>query len=137
MRSRGTGKSSSAAVRAGFGLTTALFFALTAVLLLRAPGGAAPAAAQPALIVVGFLMASVIREIDFSSIGEGLPALLTLTLMPFTFSITNGIGAGFVTYTFLRLVSGRGRTVHWLMYVITAAFVVYFALDYIERRFEL
>lgn len=92
-------------------------------------------ATAPALIVVGFLMASIIRLIDFSTLEEGLPALLTLAVMPFTFSITNGIGAGFVTYTFLKLVTGKARSVHWLMYLISAAFVIYFLVDVFNVEF--
>ena len=115
-------------------VTGALF--LAAILLAPVAGIVPAEATAPALIVVGFLMASVIREIDFGSLGEGLPALLTLAVMPFTFSITNGIGAGFVTYTFLKLVTGRWRDVHGLLYSISAAFLVYFALDWIEMAFD-
>jgi AGZA family xanthine/uracil permease-like MFS transporter len=121
------------------GLASVVTGALFLIAILLAPvAGIVPAeATAPALIVVGFLMASVIREIDFGSIEDGLPALLTMAVMPFTFSITNGIGAGFVTYTFLKVVRGRWRQVHWLMYAITLAFVVYFGLDWIEKRFDL
>jgi AGZA family xanthine/uracil permease-like MFS transporter len=109
-----------------------------AAILLAPIAGIVPAeATAPALIVVGFLMASVIREIDFSRIEEGFPALLTMTVMPSTFSITNGIGAGFVMHTFISVVTGRMRSVHWLMYTISGAFLLYFSLDWIERRFDL
>jgi AGZA family xanthine/uracil permease-like MFS transporter len=117
-------------------MVTGLLF-LVAILLAPVAGVVPAEATAPALIVVGFLMATVIREIDFATIGEGLPALLTMTVMPFTFSITNGIGAGFVMYTFLKLVSGQAGRVHWLMYVVSAAFVLYFALTFIEGRFGL
>ncbi len=73
-------------------------------------------ATAPALIVVGFLMSRVVREIPFDDFEEGFPALLTLTMMPFTYSITNGIGAGFVSYCFIKLVRGRGREVAPMMY---------------------
>jgi adenine/guanine/hypoxanthine permease len=110
---------------------------LCAILLAPVAGIVPSEATAPALIVVGFLMASSIREIDFSTLEDGLPALLTIAVMPFSFSITNGVGAGFVMYTFLRLVTGRVRQVHWMMYLISAAFLVYFALDFIEKQFDL
>jgi AGZA family xanthine/uracil permease-like MFS transporter len=81
-----------------------------------------------ALVVVGYLMCVRVREIPFSELDEGLPALLTLTLMPFTYSITNGIGAGFVAYVFIKLVRGRGGDVHPLMYGAAGAFILYFLL---------
>jgi AGZA family xanthine/uracil permease-like MFS transporter len=123
------------------GARTGLASVVTGVLfllaILVAPiVGLVPAeATAPALIVVGFFMAVQLRVIDFSSIEEGLPALLIMAVMPFTFSITNGIGAGFVAYTFLRLVSGHGDKVHWMMYLVSAAFVVYFALGLIQSVF--
>jgi len=86
-----------------------------------------PEATAAALVVVGFLMSALVREIPFGDLDEGFPALLTMTLMPFTYSITNGIGAGFVAFTFIKLVRGRAREVHPMMYVATGAFVVYFA----------
>jgi adenine/guanine/hypoxanthine permease len=86
-----------------------------------------PEATAAALIIVGFyMMAAVGRDLPWSSIDEGLPALLTLTIMPLTWSITNGIGAGVILYTFLKLVRGRRADLHPLMLVVSAAFVVYF-----------
>lgn len=92
-------------------------------------------ATAPALIIVGFYMASVIRDIDFGGIEEGIPALLTVVVMPFTYSITNGIGAGFVAYTFMKLVNGKGSNVHPMMYLVAAAFVVYFSLAVLRSLF--
>jgi AGZA family xanthine/uracil permease-like MFS transporter len=87
-----------------------------------------PEATAAALIIVGFyMMAAIAREIPWGSMEEGLPALLTLTIMPLTWSITNGIGAGIVLYTFLKLVNGKAREIQPLMWVATVAFVVYFA----------
>ena len=68
------------------------------------------------------------REIPFADLEEGFPALLTMTIMPFTYSITNGIGAGFVSYVVIKLVRGRARAVHPLLYVVAAAFLLYFGL---------
>ncbi|MHB0869919.1 MAG: NCS2 family permease [Chloroflexota bacterium] len=92
-------------------------------------------ATAPALIVVGFLMAAVARDIPFGDLEEGLPALLTIAVMPFTYSITNGIGVGFVTYTFLKIVLGKGKDLHWAMYVASLAFLVYFALPWLHVAF--
>jgi AGZA family xanthine/uracil permease-like MFS transporter len=90
-------------------------------------------AATPALVVVGFLLMTQVREIPWTDYELALPAFLTIVLMPFTFSITNGIGAGFVSFVALKLARGRIREVHWLMAVIALAFVVYFAIDPIEH----
>ena len=115
-----------ASVVTGAGFLLALFFAPLA--------GVVPAqATAPALIVVGYLMSRLVREIPFDDFEEGFPALLTLTMMAFTYSITNGIGAGFVTYCFIKLVRGRGREVAPMMYAAALAFVIYFALPLIQR----
>ena len=92
-------------------------------------------AATPALVVVGFLMMTQIRHIDFTDYSIGIPAFLTIVLMPFTYSITNGIGAGFVSWTLIQVFTGKAREVKPLMWVVTAAFVVYFAYDPITQLF--
>jgi adenine/guanine/hypoxanthine permease len=89
-------------------------------------------ATGPALIVVGYLMFTQIKGIDVSDIEDGLPALLTIVLMPLTYDITVGIGAGFVTWTFLKLINHKWNQVHPLMYAVSIAFVVYFASDWIQ-----
>jgi AGZA family xanthine/uracil permease-like MFS transporter len=86
-------------------------------------------AASPALVIVGFLLLTQIRHIDWDDVTIAIPAFLTIVLMPFTYSITNGIGAGFVSYALLMLARGRGREVSPLLYVIAALFVVYFGID--------
>lgn len=91
-----------------------------------------PQATAPALIVVGYLMMEMIRQIPFDNYELGIPAFLTMVVMPFTFSITNGVGAGFVSYTVIKLARGEARDVHWMMYVASAAFVVYFAIFYVR-----
>jgi len=88
-------------------------------------------ATAPVLILVGFLMAGLIKGIDFDDFEEGFPALLTIVLMPLTFSITVGIGAGFVMYAFLKVVKGKASEVHPLMWVIAAAFLVFFAQSWL------
>ena len=89
-------------------------------------------AASPALVVVGFLLLTQIGNIDFDDWTIAIPAFLTIVLMPFTYSITNGIGAGFVSFAVLRLATGRSRGVHPLLWVTAALFVVYFAIGPIE-----
>ncbi|GII79598.1 MFS transporter [Sphaerisporangium rufum] len=85
-------------------------------------------AAAPALVVVGFLMMTAIREIDFNDYEIAIPAFLTIVLMPFTYSISNGIGAGFISYVLIKAVKGKAREVHPLLWLVTALFVVYFAI---------
>jgi AGZA family xanthine/uracil permease-like MFS transporter len=97
--------------------------------------GVIPAqATAPALVLVGLYMMSVARDVAWDDFEEAIPVFVTMLVMPFTWSITNGIGAGFVTYVAIKLLSGRAARVHWMLYVATAAFVVYFLLPVIERR---
>jgi adenine/guanine/hypoxanthine permease len=91
-------------------------------------------ATAPALIIVGLYMMSVAREIAWEELDDAIPAFATMLVMPFTWSITNGIGAGFVSYVAIRVLNGRARQVHWMLYFAAAAFVVYFMLPLIERR---
>ncbi|MDE2755334.1 MAG: NCS2 family permease [Acidobacteriota bacterium] len=86
-------------------------------------------ATAPSLILVGFLMMGVLQDISWRRLGEGVPAFLTLLLMPFTFSISNGIGAGIISYTFMKLASGKHRELHALMVGAAVAFAVYFVLS--------
>ena len=89
-------------------------------------------ATAPALVLVGYLMFTLVRDIPVDNLEDGLPALLTMILMPLTYDITVGIGAGFITWVLLKLVRGKAGEVHWLMYLVSALFVVYFAKDWIE-----
>src|SRR5207249_2331196 len=90
-------------------------------------------ATAPALIIVGFYMMGVARDVPWDDYEEAIPAFVTMLVMPFTWSITNGIGAGFVTFAAIKLLSGQGRRVHWIVYAVSLAFVVYFALPLVER----
>ena len=90
-------------------------------------------AAAPALVVVGFLMMTQIRHIDFTNLEIGIPAFLIIVLMPFTYSITIGIGAGFVSWVVIKIFLGKAREINWLMWVIAIAFVLYFAVDPIRQ----
>ncbi|WP_308164759.1 NCS2 family permease [Nonomuraea sediminis] len=94
-------------------------------------------AAAPALVVVGFLMMTSVRDIDFSDYEVAIPAFLTIVVMPFTYSVTNGIGAGFVSYVLIKLARGKGRAVHPLLWGVAALFVVYFALGPIKALLHL
>ena len=85
------------------------------------------------LILAGFYMMTVAREIVWDDYEEAVPAFVTMLAMPFTWSITNGIGAGFVTYVAIKLLNGRGGQVHWMLYLASAAFLLYFALPGIEQ----
>jgi len=86
-------------------------------------------AAVPALVLVGFLMMTQVTDIDWSDVEIAIPAFLTIVLMPFTYSISAGIGAGFVSYVVLKVATGKGRTVHPLLWVVAVLFVVYFAIE--------
>ena len=89
-------------------------------------------AAVPALILVGFLMMQQVKEVDWEDLEIAIPAFLTIVLMPFTYSITVGIGAGFVAYALIKLVRGKSASVHPLMWLISGLFVLYFAIDPIK-----
>ncbi|MEU1816586.1 NCS2 family permease [Streptomyces roseifaciens] len=91
-------------------------------------------AATPALLVVGFLiMAANVKEIDWSDFTIAVPAFLTIIAMPFTYSITNGIGIGVLAFILLRIADRRGRQIPWLLNVVGLCFLVYFFLDPIEQ----
>src|SRR5207249_5314286 len=79
-------------------------------------------ATAPALIIVGFFMMGIARDIPWDDYEEAIPAFMTMLVMPFTWSITNGIGAGFVSYAAIKLLRGRGAQPHWMVYVACAAF---------------
>ena len=83
-------------------------------------------AATPALIIVGFLMMTQIKSIDWEDYGIAIPAFLTIILMPFTYNISVGIGAGFVSYVVIRFFQGRVKEVHPLLLLVAGLFMVYF-----------
>ncbi|MDT0397374.1 MULTISPECIES: NCS2 family permease [Streptomyces] len=86
-------------------------------------------AATPALVAVGFLiMAGSVKEIDWADYTIAIPAFVTMLMMPFTYSITNGIGMGFIAFAVLRLAAGRGREVPSAMYVVAAVFAFYYLM---------
>jgi AGZA family xanthine/uracil permease-like MFS transporter len=77
-------------------------------------------------VIVGAFMMAAVAEIDWEDIAVAVPALLTIVLMPFTYSITNGVGAGFISYTLIQVLRGKWAEVHWLMYLVSAVFLWYF-----------
>jgi adenine/guanine/hypoxanthine permease len=115
--------------------------------------GIVPAeATAPALIVVGYLMMATLNQsgektersegrgrplasIDFTDISFGIPALLTITIMPLTYSITNGIGAGFISFVVIKIAQGKARDIGWMLWTASAAFVLYFLFPYMRVRF--
>jgi AGZA family xanthine/uracil permease-like MFS transporter len=119
------------------GLTAVVVGALFLLAILFAPVIAIvpQQATAPALVIVGFLMFTIARDIDWGDIDDLFPALLTMVVMPFTYSITDGIAAGFISYVFLKAVRGRGGEVHPLMWAVSLAFIVYFAIPWLQSTY--
>jgi adenine/guanine/hypoxanthine permease len=92
-------------------------------------------AAVPALVLVGFLMMQQVKGITWDDTDIAIPAFLTIILMPFTYSISVGIGAGFLTYVLIKAVKGKSAEVHPLLWVVAALFLVYFAIHPITVLF--
>ena len=94
-------------------------------------------AAAPALVIVGFLMMTQIRKIPFDDYSIAIPSFLTIILMPFTYSITNGIGAGLVSYVLIKIAQRQAKSISPLLWIIAAAFVVYFGIHPIKELFNI
>ncbi len=110
-----------------------LFF--LAVFISPVAGVVPKEATAPALIIVGFLMLSIIKELPFERFEEAFPAFLIMLVMPLTYSISNGIGFGFITFSLIKLLTGKGRQVHWLMYLVSLAFAIDFAIPALKLVF--
>jgi adenine/guanine/hypoxanthine permease len=110
------------------GLTSVVVGALFLLALFFSPlAGVIPAeATAPVLVIVGYLMMQAVGEIAWRDPSIGIPALLTIVMMPFTYSITNGVGAGFLAYVVIKLLQGKFRDVHPLLYVVGGVFTWYF-----------
>ena len=136
------GRTGWVAIVVGVLFLAAMFFSPIAGIV---PGQATAAA----LIVVGYLMMATLTKaesdadhetrepragIDFGNLAFGLPAVLIMTIMPLTYSITNGIGAGFIAYTIIRVAQGRAREVNWLLWVSSIAFVIYFIFPFFQAK---
>ena len=118
--------------RTGFAsIVTGILF-LLAIFLSPIAGLIPTQATAPALVLVGYLMFTIVKDIPVADVEEGLPALLTIILMPLTYDITVGIGAGFITWVLLKVVKGKWRQIHPLMWVVSIGFVIYFANEWIQ-----
>ncbi|HEX4698724.1 MAG TPA: NCS2 family permease [Actinomycetes bacterium] len=123
----------------GEGARTGLASVVTGVLFLLATFFAPIVAiipyeaATPALVVVGFLMMIQVKGIDWDDWEIAIPAFLTIVLMPFTYSISVGIGAGFVTYVVIKVALGKRSAIHPLLWIVAALFVVYFAINPLQQ----
>jgi AGZA family xanthine/uracil permease-like MFS transporter len=118
--------------RTGFTAVVAGVLFLLAIFLAPLAGIIPGVATAPALVLVGYLMFTQVRDIPVDNIEDGLPALLTMILMPLTYDISVGIGAGFIAWTLIKVVRGKAADIHPLMWVVSIAFVIYFAKDLIE-----
>ncbi|MBN8200008.1 NCS2 family permease [Bacillus sp. NTK034] len=85
-------------------------------------------ATAPILILVGALMLSEIKHISFDDFTDVIPVFLTIVLMPLTFSIAQGLAFGFISYTLLKLLTGKHHQIHWIMYFVSAAFIINFIM---------
>ena len=110
------------------GLTAVVVGGLFLLAIFFSPiAGVIPAeATAPVLVIVGYFMMQSVGEISWRDPAVGIPALLTIVMMPFTYSITNGVGAGFLAYVAIKLLQGKIREVHPLLYVVAGVFAWYF-----------
>ena len=83
-------------------------------------------ATAPALVIVGVLMMSAISGVDFNDFTEALPAFITIALMPFSYSIADGIAGGFIAYPLVKLAAGRSNEVHPFVYVLAVISLIHF-----------
>jgi AGZA family xanthine/uracil permease-like MFS transporter len=104
-------------------ITTGVLF-LIALILAPLATLIPNAATAPALIIVGLLMVSAIKEINFEDFTEGMPAFMCIIMMPFTYSIANGVAAGIIFYTILKVLTGKAKNVHWMMYLLFTLVVI-------------
>lgn len=107
-------------------VVTGLSF-LAAIFLAPAVSMVPAEAAAPVLAFVGFLMMAQVTKVSWDDIEEGIPAFLTIVLMPFAYSITVGIGAGFIVFVLIKVLVGKAKQVHPLLWGVAAAFLIYFA----------
>ncbi len=117
-----------ASVISGLLFLAALFFTPLAVIVPMEVGSAA-------LVIVGAMMMMQVAKIDWQDLAVGLPAFLCITTMPLTYSIANGIGVGFLSWVIIHAATGRGRKIHWLLWLVSAGFALYFARAGVEALF--
>ena len=121
------------------GARTGLASVVTGILFLLAPFlsplvSVVPyEAATPALVVVGFLMMQQVTGIEWDRLDIAVPAFLTIVVMPFTYSIANGIGVGFISFALMSTFAGKAKDVHWIMWLLAGLFVIFFGMDPISN----
>jgi AGZA family xanthine/uracil permease-like MFS transporter len=115
------------------GLTSVVVGILFLLAIFLAPiAGIVPAAATaPALIIVGVLMMGSVSKIDWKNLEVAIPAFLTVVMMPFAYSISDGIGFGFISYTLIKLIRGKAHEVHWLMWILSSLFVLKYLVAFL------
>jgi AGZA family xanthine/uracil permease-like MFS transporter len=118
--------------RTGFASVVTGVLFLLAIILSPIAGLIPAQATAPALVLVGYLMFTLVKDIHVNDIEEGLPALLTMILMPLTYDITVGIGAGFVSWVLIKSVRGKVGEVHPLVWLVSLAFLIFFANTWIQ-----
>jgi AGZA family xanthine/uracil permease-like MFS transporter len=119
------------------GLASVFTGALFGLTLLFTPLAAVvpAAAAAPALVLVGALMMMQSRNVPWQDLEMAVPAFLTIALMPFTYSITNGVGAGVIVYTLIKAARGKFAEIPWLLWVVSLLFLAYFGIGALEELF--
>ena len=90
-------------------------------------------AASPVLVIVGVMMAAQLTEIRWTKMEIAIPAFLTIVIMPFTYSIANGIGVGFISFALMSTFAGKAKEVHWIMWLLAGLFVIFFGMDPISN----
>ena len=118
--------------KTGFASVVTGVLFLLAVFLAPLAGIIPGVATAPALVLVGYLMFTQVKDIKVSEMEDGIPALLTMILMPLTYDITVGIGAGFVSWVLIKLAKGKMSEIHPLMWVVAGAFLVFFGQGWLE-----
>ncbi len=117
--------------RTGFAsIVTGVLF-LAAILLAPIAGIIPAQATAPALVLVGYLMFTQVKDINVIDLEDGIPALLTMILMPLTYDIALGIGAGFISWVLIKIVRGKVSAIHPLMWLVAILFLVFFLQDWI------
>ncbi len=119
--------------RTGFASVVTGVLFLLAILLAPLAGIIPSQATAPALVLVGYLMFTQVKDIPVGDVEDGLPALLTMILMPLTYDITVGIGAGFISWVLIRVTRGKMSEIHPLMWVVTIGFAIFFLQDWIPQ----
>ncbi len=119
-------------VMTSFLFLVALFFSPLAEMIsgeFRFKGMTLHPVIAPPLIIVGYMMMKCVTRIDWEDLTEAVPAFLSIAIMPLTVSITEGISFGFISYSLLKLVTGKGKQVHWLIYVFSVLFIIRYVIE--------